>query len=502
MEFASVLFIELFLPVLLILYYLPGLFIKTPQTRTRVRNILLLAASLLFYAVGGLKQLGLFIGTIAFNYIFGILIERTAGEGGDSGVDGKKRAKAVCALGIVVNAAVLALFKYFTLAGMLIVRVRESGSFFRAVYILGNQPAAGVYNLAMPLAISFTTFQSIAYLADVYQRKVHASREPLTFALFLSLFCQLVQGPIMRYGELAPQLRERTVDLEQFRLGLRRFCYGMGKKVLIANTVAAAANKIWGAEKIPDLGSGIAWLGLVLFTLQIYYDFSGYTDMAIGIGGMLGFRISENFDYPYTSLSIQEFWRRWHITLSSWFRDYIYIPLGGSRVPLGRICFNLLVVFFVTGIWHGASLNFILWGLLFALFSVLERLFLGKLLKKNPVKPVNWLYTLFVVMMGWVLFRAPSLAAAVEYFGQLFAFKASSQGYTVLSYLNFEVMAAMLFGILLCGFVQRPLKKVKEKLQDKPVFLIVDTVLQLAILAWSLVLLVAGSYNPSIYGNF
>jgi alginate O-acetyltransferase complex protein AlgI len=381
MEFASVLFIELFLPVLLILYYLPGLFIKTPQTRTRVRNILLLAASLLFYAVGGLKQLGLFIGTIAFNYIFGILIERTAGEGGDSGVDGKKRAKAVCALGIVVNAAVLALFKYFTLAGTLIVRVRESGSFFRAVYILGNQPAAGVYNLAMPLAISFTTFQSIAYLADVYQRKVHASREPLTFALFLSLFCQLVQGPIMRYGELAPQLRERTVDLEQFRLGLRRFCYGMGKKVLIANTVAAAANKIWGAEKIPDLGSGIAWLGLVLFTLQIYYDFSGYTDMAIGIGGMLGFRISENFDYPYTSLSIQEFWRRWHITLSSWFRDYIYIPLGGSRVPLGRICFNLLVVFFVTGIWHGASLNFILWGLLFALFSVLERLFLGKLLK-------------------------------------------------------------------------------------------------------------------------
>ncbi|MBQ2307683.1 MAG: MBOAT family protein [Clostridia bacterium] len=272
--------------------------------------------------------------------------------------------------------------------------------------------------------------------------------------------------------------------------------------MLIANTVAAAANKIWGAEKIPDLGFGIAWLGLLLFTLQIYYDFSGYTDMAVGIGGMLGFRISENFDYPYTSLSIQEFWRRWHITLSSWFRDYIYIPLGGSRVPLGRICFNLLVVFFVTGIWHGASLNFILWGLLFALFSVLERLFLGNLLKKNPVKPVNWLYTVFVVMMGWVLFRAPSLAAAVEYFGQLFSFKASTQGYTVLSYLNFEVLAAILLGILLCGFVQRPLRKVKEKLQDKPVFLIVDTALQLAILAWSLVLLVAGSYNPSIYGNF
>ncbi|MBQ2307682.1 MAG: hypothetical protein II184_09235 [Clostridia bacterium] len=220
MEFASVLFIELFLPLFLILYYLPGLFIKKIGTRTLVRNFLLLAASLLFYAVGGIKQLALFAGTIIFNYIFGLLIERAAGEGG---ADGEKRSKAVCAIGIVVNAGVLALFKYFTLASTLVARTRESGNFLNAVYNLSGQPAASVYNLVMPLAISFTTFQSIAYMADVYKRKVHASREPLTFALFLSLFCQLVQGPIMRYGELAPQIKVRTVDLEQLRLGLRRF---------------------------------------------------------------------------------------------------------------------------------------------------------------------------------------------------------------------------------------------------------------------------------------
>ncbi len=495
MEFASVFFLEIFLPVFIGLYYLLGL-IKNSSVRNKIRNIFLLILSLVFYAWGGIIQLVLFVCTIIFNYIFGILIERAREN------NGPKNAKAVFFIPVVVNVLVLAIFKYYTLISTVISRTAAEGNFFRVLFTLGGSVPDGVYRLLMPLAISFITFQSIAYLADVYTEKTKASRDILTFSLFMSLLCQLTQGPIMRYADLAPQIAEREHDLDKFRRGIKRFCYGIGKKVLIANTLGAAADKIWGFEKIEDMGSGIAWLGIVLYTLQIYYDFSGYTDMAIGIGGMLGFKISENFDYPYTSLSIQEFWRRWHISLSSWFRDYIYIPLGGNRVGKGRLFFNLFVVFLVTGIWHGANLTFILWGLLFALFSIIERAFLGNALKKNPVKPLNWIYTVFVVMMGWVLFRAPSLSAAFRYFGQLFSFSASSQGYTVISYLNFEVMVALIFGILLCGPVQRPLKKLYEKLENKPVFMCIDGLLQLAILAWSIIMLVSGSYNPSIYGNF
>ena len=495
MEFASIFFIELFLPLMAGIYYLLGL-IKNDSAKTTARNIFLLLCSMVFYAWGGIIQLGLFVGTILFNFLFGILIERAKNNRQKGG------AKALLALSVTVNALLLALFKYFTMFWSIGARTASEGNFFRVLFTFDGTAANGIYRLAMPLAISFITFQAIAYLADVYLDKIHACRNILTFSLFMSLLCQLTQGPIMRYGELAPQIAKRTHSLDNFRLGIKRFIYGLGKKVLIANTLGAAADKIWGAEKISSLGSGIAWLGILLYTLQIYYDFSGYTDMAIGIGKMFGFRIAENFDYPYTSLSIQEFWRRWHISLSSWFRDYIYIPLGGSRVSKGRIFFNLAVVFFVTGIWHGANLTFILWGLLFALFSIIERAFLGGLLKKNPVKPVNWIYTTFVVMMGWVLFRSASLQRAFEYFGQLFSFKPSPEGYTVLSYLNFEVLAAIIAGILLCGFVQRPLRKLYEKLSYNPVFMCIDALVQLGILAWSILMLVAGSYNPSIYGNF
>ena len=495
MEFASILFIEIFLPVFIGLYCVLGL-IKNKKLLNNIRSILLLLFSLVFYAWGGIWQTALFICTILFNFAFGIFIER-------AGINnGKKSAKACLVISVLFNVLLLAVFKYYTLIASVIKQTADEENLFKVLFTYNGSVPDGVFRLLMPLAISFITFQSIAYLADVYNGKTKAARNILTFSLFMSLFCQLTQGPIMRYGDLAPQIENREHSLDKFRRGLRRFCYGLGKKVLIANTVGAAADKIWSFEKISDMGSGIAWLGIILYTLQIYYDFSGYTDMAIGIGGMLGFRISENFDYPYTSLSIQEFWRRWHISLSSWFRDYIYIPLGGNRVGKGRLFFNLFVVFIVTGIWHGADLTFILWGLMFALFSIIERAFLGDLLKKNPVKPLNWIYATFVVMMGWVLFRAPDLSSAFQYFGQLFSFKASPQGYTVLSYLNFEVMAAMLAGILLCGLVQRPLRKLYEKFENKPVFMCIDGLVQLAILAWSIVMLVSGSYNPSIYGNF
>jgi len=495
MEFSSVIFIELFLPVLLILYYLAGL-IKKANVKLAVQNGLLLVASLLFYAWGGLWQLLLFAALIVINFCIGQLIHISQENGKP------KAAKGAAIFAIVFDAALLAFFKYFTIGGSIIARVKAGTGLGRVLFTQTTAAESTVIKLIMPLAFSFITFQAIAYVADVYNKKTEPSRNLFDFALFMSLFAQLTQGPIMRYGDLGPQFRDRTVTLKSFAGGAKRFCYGLGKKVLIANTLGAMADKIWGAEDITALGSGIAWLGILFYTLQIYYDFSGYTDMAIGTGAMFGFKISENFDYPYTSLSIQEFWRRWHISLSSWFKDYIYIPLGGNRRGKGRLFFNLFVVFFVTGIWHGANLTFILWGLLFAVLSIIERAFLGDLLKKNPVKPVNWIYATFMVMMGWVLFRAPSLQAAGQYYGQLFSFKASSQGLTVLSYLNMEVLIATIAGILFCGLVQRPLSKVYEKVRDNTAFICVDTLVWLAILAWSVIQLVSGSYNPSIYGNF
>lgn len=503
MDFAGVFFIEAFLPVSIIVYYLLG-FIKKETARNTARNVFLLVLSMVFYVWGGIYPLLLFIATIAVNFIAGIFMDKLSGDENGAALQKKKR-KAVFITAILINVLLLVFFKYFNMVVTLIEIVtsgKKLGGMVGALLRFEGTGALGVKKIAMPLAISFITFQSIAYLADVYLKKVKASRSVLQFSLFMSFFAQMTQGPIMRYGDLGAQITNRTHSRERFLRGVRRFCYGLGKKVLIANILAVPVDKIWAIEDVSSLGTGLAWFGLILYTLQIYYDFSGYTDMAIGVGLMFGFDIMENFNYPYTSFSIQEFWRRWHMSLSFWFRDYIYIPLGGSRCSKARIFFNLFMVFLLTGIWHGANLTFILWGLLFALFSIIERAFLGDLLKKNPVKPLNWIYTTFVVMMGWVLFRAPNLAAAGEYFRQLFLFKPSSAGLTLLSYLNMETLVALAAGILLIGFLQRPLAKVYDKIKTNLVFMSADTVVQIVILVWALLMLYSGSYNPSIYVNF
>jgi len=448
--------------VTLAVYYLMGM-IKKERRRTNVRNVFLLAVSLLFYAWGGLWQTVVFVTIIAVNFVAGIWMEILE--------ERKDACKIVFAGSVTINVLVLALFK-----------------------ILGNKVSM--------LAVSFITFQSVSYLADVYTKKVKAAKRPMKFSLYMSLFAQMTQGPIMRYGDLGPQITRRRHSLEQFLAGLKRFSYGLAKKVLIANVVAKAVDDIWEIEKISTHSTATAWIGLILYAVQIYYDFSGYTDMAIGVGGMFGFKITENFNYPYTSLSVQEFWRRWHMSLSFWFRDYIYIPLGGSRCSKGRIYFNLFMVFLLTGIWHGTTGNFICWGLLFAVFSIVERAFLGEWLKKNRIKPVNWIYTIFVVLMGWVLFRAPGLNMALEYMKRLFAFSPSTTGLTALTYLNLEVIVAAIAGILFSGIVQRPLAKVYDKVKDNVFVVSADTVIQLVLFAWSLLRLVGGSYNPSIYGNF
>lgn len=465
MEFSTLIFLWGFLPVLLALHYAAELIpIKNEKARMVVRNAILLVFSVLFYVWNGYGGLIFLFASILGNYGFGLLIDRFPLD------RALAKRRLVLFTGIALNAAALIFFKYFHL-------------------------------LKMPLAASFIVFQSIAYLSDVHKEKVKAERNLLNFSLFIALFVQLSQGPIMRYETLGQDVRTRKLTLEGFLTGVRRFLVGFVKKVMIANTVAPVATSIW-AKDPTALGAGEAWLGLLLFTLQIYYDFSGYTDMAIGLGHMFGFRISENFEYPYTSLSVQEFWRRWHMTLSSWFRDYIYIPLGGNRKGLFRTLLNLLIVFLVTGIWHGNTWNFVIWGLFFAVFSILERLFLGKLLKKNPVKPLNWLYTVFVVMMGWVFFRAADLPSAFSYFGALFGANGVSFGHDVVTYFNANLILTLAAAILFGGALQRPLRKVFRKLTRVKAVQIVGFLVLFGLFAWSIALLIEGSYSPSIYGAF
>ncbi len=498
MEFASVIFIEIFLPAVLIVYYLLGL-IKNEKASVTARNIFLLLASLVFYAFGGINELLLFVALIALNFFAGIIIGAIDRE------KHKKGRTAAFVVALLLNVGVLVYFKYTAMFVNMVKMFSEKGSVGAALAGLLKFDGSGAMKIIMPLAISFIIFQSISYIADVYTQKTEPSKNVLTFALYMTLLCQLTQGPIMRYGNLGKQIEKREHSLEGFLAGLKRFCYGLGKKVLIANIVAETVDKIFNSQKtfmdVDKMGAPIAWLGIILYTIQIYYDFSGYTDMAIGVGGMLGFKIDENFNYPYTSFSVQEFWRRWHISLSNWFKDYIYIPLGGSRCSKARACFNVAVVFLVTGIWHGANLTFIVWGLIFVVFSILERLFLGDLLKKNPVKPVNWLYTILVVMIGWVFFRSDNLDFAGRFIGQMFSFKGSPY-YSVFTYLSVEVIVALVCGILFSGALQRPLGGVYAKIKEKIPVRVIDVIIQLAILAFCIIRIVGGSYAPSIYQNF
>ncbi len=498
MEFASVIFIEIFLPAVLIVYYLLGL-IKNEKASVTARNIFLLLASLVFYAFGGINELLLFVALIALNFFAGIIIGAIDRE------KHKKGRTAAFVVALLLNVGVLVYFKYTAMFVNMIKMFSEKGSVGAALAGLLKFDGSGAMKIIMPLAISFIIFQSISYIADVYTQKTEPSKNILTFALYMTLLCQLTQGPIMRYGNLGKQIEKREHSLEGFLAGLKRFCYGLGKKVLIANIVAETVDKIFNSQKtfmdVDKMGAPIAWLGIILYTIQIYYDFSGYTDMAIGVGGMLGFKIDENFNYPYTSFSVQEFWRRWHISLSNWFKDYIYIPMGGSRCSKARACFNVAVVFLVTGIWHGANLTFIVWGLIFVVFSIMERLFLGDLLKKNPVKPVNWLYTILVVMIGWVFFRSDNLDFAGRFIGQMFSFKGSPY-YSVFTYLSVEVIVALVCGILFSGALQRPLGGVYAKIKEKIPVRVIDVIIQLAILAFCIIRIVGGSYAPSIYQNF
>ena len=377
MVFSSPLFLFAFLPALLTVYFIvPG----------RLKNAVLLLFSLAFYAFGEPKNVIVMIGTIALNYGFGLLIEKDP-----------KRKRLFLALAMIADLGALFVFKYLNFAANMLNAVAGT--------------ALRIRQIALPIGISFYTFQIMSYTIDVYRGKCRAQRNLLNLALYVSLFPQLIAGPIVRYVDIERQIRDRKITSGGFYEGVRRFCMGFAKKILIADQLSPLVETAFSGA-YPSLM--LRWAGIIAYALQICFDFSGYSDMAIGLGKIFGFDFLENFDYPYIARSVREFWRRWHISLSTWFRDYLYIPLGGNRKGTGRTYLNLLIVFFCTGLWHGASLNFIAWGLFYAVFLIIERVGFGKILERLPAW-IGHVYTLLVVLAGWVLFRADSLTAALDY---------------------------------------------------------------------------------------
>lgn len=400
MVFSSLFFTFAFLPVTLILYYsLGGSFI--PRTARPwilglyLRNIVLLAASLFFYAWGEPAYVILMCISIMLNYCIGYFLDKNSTS--------RQKQKLFLIISLVFNLGCLAYFKYF---GMLISTITTVSGW--------NLNAAAP---ALPIGISFYTFQALSYVIDLYRGKIKSQKSPILFALYISMFPQLVAGPIVNYADIESQLVDRRMNLRKFSSGLRRFLCGLAKKVLLANNIGL----LWSEVKAmpgTEISVLMAWAGIIAFTLQIYFDFSGYSDMAIGLGKMFGFHFKENFRYPYVSQSISEFWRRWHISLGSWFKEYVYIPLGGNREGKWKLLRNLLIVWFLTGLWHGASWNFVIWGLYFGTLILIERLFLHKRMKRWP-KAVRIIYSLLLVVIGWVFFEFTNLTDALNYLGIL-----------------------------------------------------------------------------------
>ena len=496
MLFSSMIFLWVFFAVIVGVNFLFTLLpFKSEQARVRTKNLFLLITSLLFYAWGGIYYLLIMVASILLNFAGGYVLEK--------GVKTKKARKWALVVIIALNLSILFFFKYFNMLIAIIESIIQPGAGFAEIldtmFSMKGTGSLGLAQVVLPIGISFFTFQAMSYVMDIYMGKAKLQENIIDFALYVALFPQLIAGPIVQYADVDLQLRTRKETLDMFVSGQKRFCYGIAKKVLISNTVAKIADDIWALEP-ETMGAGVAWLGIIAYTLQIYYDFSGYSDMAIGLGRMLGFSFKENFNYPYTSLSVAEFWRRWHISLGSWFREYIYIPLGGNRKGLFRTNLNVFIVFALTGIWHGANFTFIAWGLFYAILQIIERLFLGKLLEKNPVKILNWIYTMFAVMIGWIYFRSDNIFQANAFVAQLFNFKGGSA--SAVSFLSMNAIIVIIVGILFSGFVQRPLKKYYDKVSTTIPVLTVDFALQFVLFVLSILMLVSGTYNPFIYFQF
>ena len=472
MLFSSSVFLFIFLPAVLLGYYL--------LRGQKARNLLLLAASLLFYAWGEPIYVFLMLFSIAANYFLGRGIDRLRGSAGQS---------ALLALAVVWNLGILFVFKYlnFTVENL------------NALLGLRLRPV----ELSMPIGISFFTFQALSYCIDVFRGTAEVQRSILDLGLYISFFPQLIAGPIVRYNSVADQIRHRSVDPEGFQEGVRRFILGLAKKILLANNLSIAAERAFALGGAGELSTAMAWLGSVSYTLQIYFDFSGYSDMAIGLGRMFGFRFEENFNYPYVSRSVSEFWKRWHISLGRWFRDYIYIPLGGSRVGKGKLLRNLFAVWLFTGIWHGAAWQFIVWGLMYGVLVTFEK-FSGipDRLRSRPAKGFYALLTLLIVNAGWVLFGAESLDAALYQLGAMLGVGAVGSPELALSLLR-ESWVFLAAGVLFSmPVLPRLRRKLRAKGEERPLRAAGEAAVYLLLLILSVSFLAMGSHNPFIYFTF
>lgn len=471
MVFSSTVFIFLFLPLVLGIYFL---------LQTRLRNLFLLIASLFFYAWGEGLLVLLMMGSIGMNYIVGMAISVN--------MDNNRTftSKVFLGVGVGLNLLILIYYKYIH---FLIENLATIGLSFDLDFS----------NVTLPIGISFFTFQSISYLVDVNRGTVKGQRSIVNLGMYIALFPQLIAGPIVRYVDISKEIERRKVTPILFKSGITRFLTGFAKKIIIANNVGMIADKVFGAP-VGDLSSLLTWIGVLCYTLQIYYDFSGYSDMAIGLGKMFGFNFKENFDHPYISRSVQEFWRRWHISLSTWFRDYLYIPLGGNRLGKYRTYLNLIIVFFLTGLWHGASWNFIIWGMFHGFFLIVERMELFKLPNKFTV--LKHIYLLLVVMIGWVIFRAEDLGYALEYIKTMFTFIGNTYAYPYL-YLNTYTISVIILGIVFSAPLRAAVvKRMAMVLPNQNWASATEHVLYMSLFILSLLELAQTTYNPFIYFRF
>jgi alginate O-acetyltransferase complex protein AlgI len=476
MVFSSAIFLFFFLPLVIIGYHL---------LRESFRIYFLMLASLFFYAWGGPKYILVILLSIAVNYLFGILLHLCA----------EKRAyirKTLLFLALACNLGILFYYKYLNFAIDNVNRLFGTGFVER--------------NIILPIGISFFTFQGMSYIIDLYRQKIKVQKNPALVAFYIAFFPQLIAGPIIRYADIEGQLYKRAESAEKFVSGVKRFIIGLAKKVLIANSLGYTADLIFSIPAAENTAA-TAWVGVICYFFQIFFDFSGYSDMAIGLGKMFGFDFRENFNYPYISRSITEFWRRWHISLSSWFRDYVYIPLGGNRT--GNVYLHLLIVFVVTGFWHGASFNFLVWGLWHGLFLIIERIIKHKyaLSAELPIAvhrfidALRWALTIFVVIIGWVFFRAEGLREALTYLGIMFGVGSPENvGFTVGYYLNVKMLIVLVFAVA----ASAPISKAKlfTTIKDHFAWRFATAIMTLLLFYVSIVFVISSSYNPFIYFRF
>lgn len=493
MVFSSLTFLFAFLVITLLLYYI------VPK---KLKNVVILVSGLLFYAWG--EPIYVFV------MILSTFIDYTAGRVMDK-FDDKPKVRLACLLAsIIMNIGLLGIFKY---SDFLIGSVNGwfgldiQNPFVNMYNAVFGELTGKIDSLPLPIGISFFTFQSMSYTIDLYRRKIKVQKNAASFMAFVTLFPQIVAGPIVRYEDVQNEIDERSITEAMIGGGISRFITGLGKKVLIADNIGMLWTEVKAME-YSQLSAASAWLGILAFTFQIYFDFSGYSDMAIGLGKMMGFNFPENFDYPYMSKSISEFWRRWHMTLGGWFKSYVYFPLGGSKKGLPRTVVNLLIVWTVTGIWHGASWNFMLWGAYFGVLIVLEKLFLGKWLEKIP-KFFSWLYTFVLVVFGWVMFDAVTLGTIHfgDVFGQVFGFIGAMFGANGMFADNFAVNALANYGVIFAiavlgstDIVKRLTELIKKKAPQWVQY--GYPVVQTGVMLASVAFITTSSYHPFLYFNF